>query len=132
MNRLIIAAALASASIASPAFAQSADDPAAEAAPDPYASTIRAAKRAEAGYLVLKAVDFAQTAHCLNRDTCTEANPLFSKHPSTGKLLAATVASGAIQYVAFRIALKENPRFALRLAQVSLGVQGITVALNFR
>lgn len=93
-------------------------------------TTADAAKKWEYVYLGLSAVDLAQTVDCLNRHACVEDNPLFGRHPKAGRLIAAKVLGGAIHYTAFRIALKENPRFALRMAQVSVGVQGGIVLMN--
>src|SRR6476646_6589176 len=52
----------------------------------------------ELSYLALSAIDTAQTVDCLRRNQCEEANPLFGKHPSSGKLIAAKLAFGAAHF----------------------------------
>lgn len=86
----------------------------------------------EIGYLALSAIDAAETIHCLNRGTCREANPIFGKRPSATKLILAKSALGLIHFAAFRHLNKDNPRAALRYAQISAGVQGGVVLLNAR
>src|SRR5436853_2732514 len=88
--------------------------------------------RWELSYLALSVIDTAQTINCLNRNMCEEANPIFGKHPSPGKLIAAKLAFGAAHFAMFNHLNKKNPRGALRFAQGSVLVQGGVVALNAR
>jgi hypothetical protein len=92
----------------------------------------RAALKWEIGYLALSAVDAAETIHCLDRDTCQEGNPIFGKHPSPAKLILGKVVFGAIHFAVFDRMRDRNPKAAMRLAQISAGVQGGVVLLNLR
>lgn len=125
MNKVIIAAAFSTACLAAPALAQSTDDA------ERYRIE-RVAQRTELVYLGLSAADLALTLNCLDKRTCVEDNPIYGQHPKAGRLIAVKLIGGAIHYTMFRIALHENPRFALRMAQVSVGVQGGITALNVR
>lgn len=127
MKKLMIAAALAASAIASPAMAQEREDYRI-AQDDGLERTRKAAHHWELAYLGMSAVDLIQTMNF--DDGEIETNPFFRKHPRKGRIIAAKVAAGAIHYTAFRFALKENPRFALRMAQVSFGIQGGIVAMN--
>jgi hypothetical protein len=91
-----------------------------------------AAMQWELGYLALSAIDAGQTIECLHRDACEESNPLFGKHPTAGKLLAAKIALGAAHFVLFKRVYDKDSRMALRLAQMSVLTQGGVVALNAR
>jgi hypothetical protein len=95
-------------------------------------TTRSAALRWEIGYLALSAIDAGETISCLNRGICEEGNPIFGKHPSAKKLIAAKVGLGAAHFFAFTRLNERNPRAALRLAQVSTAVQGGVVMLNAR
>ena len=86
----------------------------------------------EIGYLALSAIDGAQTIECLDRGGCEEGNPLLGKHPSTTKLIAIKVGAGLVHFALFNRLNNRNPKAALRLAQVSCGLQGTVVALNAR
>jgi hypothetical protein len=97
-----------------------------------FADTQDAARKYEIAYLTLSAIDAAETIHCLDQHKCTEANPLFGKHPSAVKLIAGKVALGAIHYVAFNRLNERNPKAALRYAQISVGLQGGVVMWNLR
>lgn len=99
---------------------------------DSQEGTRSAALKWELGYLALSAVDTAQTISCLNRGICDEGNPVFGKHPSSAKLIAAKVGLGLLHFAVFERANERNPRAALRLAQVSCAVQGGVVGLNAR
>jgi hypothetical protein len=94
--------------------------------------TRRAALRWEASYLVLSAIDAAQTIDCLDRNVCSEANPIFGKHPRAETLIAVKAGLGLVHFFAFKRALDKSPKSALRLAQVSCVVQGTVVGLNAR
>lgn len=96
------------------------------------ALTRSAAMKWELAYLALSAVDAAQTIECLDRGACHEANPLFGKHPKAGTLIAAKAGLGLVHFLAFRHINRRNPKAALRLAQISAGVQGGVVLLNAR
>lgn len=95
-------------------------------------ATRSAALKWELGYLALSAVDAAETVSCLDRGNCVEGNPIFGKHPSSSKLIAAKVGLGLIHFAIFEHANARNPRAALRLAQISCAVQGGVVGLNAR
>lgn len=95
-------------------------------------ATQSAALKWELSYLALSAIDTAQTISCLDKGICSEANPLFGKHPSTGKLIAAKVALSAVHFAIFNHVNGHNPKGALRFAQISAGVQGSVVLLNAR
>ena len=96
------------------------------------AATRSAAWKWEASFLALSAIDAAQTIDCLNRDLCEEGNPIFSKHPSTAKLIAGKLLLGGAQFALFKHALDRNPKTALRLAQMGVVVQGGVVLWNAR
>jgi hypothetical protein len=68
----------------------------------------------------------------MSREDCEEGNPLLGKHPSTGKILAAKVLLGAAHFALFDRLRDKNPRMALRVAQVSVALQGAVVGLNAR
>lgn len=116
MKRLIIAAALCCAST-TPALAAIKAD----------------AMKWEAGYQVLSAIDTAQTVYCLHHDPdCEESNPLFGKHPKAWKLVAAKVVFGGLHFVLVDRLANPNPKAALRVAQISVVLQGTIVGLNAR
>lgn len=91
----------------------------------------RQANHWEAAYLVLSAVDVAQTCDFLKRGVAYETNPLFGKHPKCSKLVGFKLIGGGIHYGLFSYLKSHNPRFARTLAQFSVGVQGAVVGLNF-
>lgn len=99
---------------------------------DRFAPTRSAALKWEIGYLALSAIDAAQTIHCLNRGVCEEANPIFGKNPKTSTLIAAKVGGSLLHFTAFSILNKRHPKTALRMAQISAGLQGGVVLLNSR
>lgn len=94
--------------------------------------TRSAAYKWEAGYLALSAIDAAQTISCLNRNRCTEGNFIWGSHPSTGKIVAAKIGLGLIQFGVFKLVVDHDPHSGLRVAQVSAVVQGGFVLLNLR
>ena len=98
----------------------------------PASATAKAAVRYEIAYLTLSAIDAAQTISCLHRGVCREANPLFGSHPKPAKLIAGKIALGALHFAAFSRLNDRNPKAALRMAQISAGIQGGVVALNMR
>jgi hypothetical protein len=86
----------------------------------------------ELSYLTLSAIDLAQTVNCLEKNKCVEANPIFGKHPKTSTLVAAKVLGGALHFAGFKYVSRRDPKTALRMAQISVGMQGAVVALNLR
>ncbi len=95
--------------------------------------TQQVARRWEQAYLALSAIDGAQTIYCINvTKRCTEGNPLLGKHPSTFKIIAVKVGTGALQYGLFTYLNDRDPRTALRAAQISVALQGSVVGLNMR
>lgn len=86
----------------------------------------------EIGYLALSGIDAAETITCLSKHTCHEGNPLLGKHPSAGKLVAIKLGAGLVHFLAFSRANQQNPRAALRIAQISCALQGGVVLLNAR
>jgi len=119
------------ASETSPPTAQSAP-----AAVDPvlakWRATQRNAHRWEIAFLALSAIDAVQTIECLDRNACTEMNPLLGKHPSAGKILLFKGGLGLAHYLLFNELNKKDPKAALRAAQFGVVVQGGVVALNTR
>lgn len=90
------------------------------------------AQRWEIAFLALSAIDAAQTCDALGRGIGYELNPILGKHPSCGEVIAFKAATGAIHYFLFRRQLERNPKNARLMAQISTGVQGVVVGLNFR
>lgn len=117
MRKLFVLAAAAAFAIPTPALAE---------------STRAAALKWEFAYQTLNVVDAAQTIDCLNRNTCDEANPLWGKHPKAGTIIAAKLVMGAVHFALFDRMRDRNPKAALRLAQISTGLQGGVVLLNAR
>jgi len=117
MNKLFIA--IAALGCATPALAQT--------------PTERAADRFETAYIGLSAVDVASTIYCLDHvKGCEESNPLFGKHPKAWMLIGAKVAGTALQYYIYREIKHKDAHMALRVAQVSVGLQGAVVGLNMK
>lgn len=116
MKRFLIAAA-ALAAIASPSAAATKAD----------------AMRWETGFQVLSAADLGMTIYCLDKvKGCEEANPVFGKHPKAWQLIAAKAAFGGLHFVLIDRIANRDPKLALRLAQVSVVLQGAVVGLNMR
>lgn len=86
----------------------------------------------ELGYQVLNIADVAATAICLHQPTCEETNPIFGKHPKVWKLVAAKVVFGGLHYVLIDKLADKDTKTALRIAQVSVLLQGTVVGLNIR
>lgn len=116
MKRLTIICATSALALAAPA----------------QAATKADAMKWEAAYQVLSAVDVAQTVYCLDRGTCEETNPLFGSNPKAWKLIAAKVAFGGLHYVLVDRLANKDPKTALRVAQISVALQGTVVVLNAR
>lgn len=92
----------------------------------------REAKRWEIAYQALSAIDGIQTIDCLNRQVCTEANPIYGRNPSKGKVIGFKVAGGIIHYLIFDYIADRNPKAAKVFSKVSVIVQGGVVAANLR
>ena len=111
-------------------------DAAAEAVADqslriaPEQRTKSAAYKWEAAFLALSAVDAAETISCVNRATCTEHNPIWGRHPSTGTIVAAKLGLGLVHFGIFKLVADRDPKTALRVAQVSAVVQGAAVLVR--
>lgn len=103
-----------------------------EEASKKWRATQSAALQWEIAYLGLSAIDAIQTIECLNRDACTEGNPLFGKRPSAGRVILTKAGLGALHFLAFSHLNKRNPKAALRAAQFSAALQGTFVVLNAR
>lgn len=86
----------------------------------------------ELGYLALSGIDAVQTIQCLSKHQCTEANPLFGKHPSASTLILAKLALGSVHFALIKHLNARDPRAALRAAQISCALQGGVVLLNAR
>lgn len=119
----VCTAAALSLSTPAPAFAES---------PWHAEDTRSAALKWEIAYLALSAIDAAQTISCLDRGECKEGNPLFGKNPSSTKLILAKVGGGLAHFAVFKYVNDRDPKAALRLAQISFGIQGSVVMLNAR
>ena len=96
----------------------------------PEQRTKSAAYKWEAAFLALSAIDAAETISCLNRATCTEHNPIWGHHPSTGTTVAAKLGLGLVHFGVFKLIADRDPHTALRAAQISAAVQGGVVLLN--
>jgi hypothetical protein len=76
--------------------------------------------------------DIASTQSCLKRGTCQEANPLYGKNPSLGKMLAIRVPLEVAIDFAARELFKSHPNTAIRVVQVKTIGTGVVVGLNLR
>ena len=96
-------------------------------------ATRKAAMRYEIAYLALSAIDTVQTVRCMERDPdCVELNPLWGKKPSVERIILGKIVGGVIHYAAVDYISRRNPKMALRIAQISVGVQASGVAFNLR
>jgi hypothetical protein len=99
---------------------------------DPLEATRKAAMRWEMAFVGLTAIDLIQTVTwCAHHDPC-EANPLVGKHPSATKLILVTGIGTAAHFEFVRRLSRDHPKAALRFAQVSVGIRGTVVGINFR
>lgn len=98
----------------------------------PEQRTKSAAYKWEAAFLTVSAIDAVETISCLNRATCTEHNPLWGSHPSSGKIVAAKLGLSLVHFGVFKLIADRDPHTALRAAQISAAVQGGIAALNLR
>ena len=96
------------------------------------ASTRSSAVKWEIGYLALSAIDAGETIDCLHRAVCDEGNPIIGSHPSAKKVILTKVGLGAVHLFAFSKINAQNPKAAMRLAQISCAVQGGVALLNAR
>jgi hypothetical protein len=124
-----IGAALALTMTATPALAAG-DDSDRYRIDQPRGVTRSDVMKWEAAFLVLSAADLAITVRCLERNECEELNPIFGKHPKTSTLVGAKVGAGIVHYLAIDFIARRDPKLALRLAQVSVVVQGGVVGFN--
>lgn len=115
MNKLLVFAPLALVA-SSPALAADKSD----------------AMKWEAGFQVLSAIDAAETIYALESGKASEANPLFGKHPSAAKVIIVKALVGGVHYALVDRMANKNPKGALRVAQVSVMLQGTVVGLNAR
>lgn len=84
----------------------------------------------EIAFQILNAVDTAETAICLRKEFCSEANPLLSRNPSTARLIATKALSGVVHYAITRMIFKSDPEAARYWLIGSLVVQGGVVGWN--
>lgn len=84
----------------------------------------------EIAFQMLNAVDTAETAYCLHKEICQEANPLLSHNPSTGRLIATKAVSGLVHYAITRMIFKSDPEAARYWLIGSIIVQGGVVGWN--
>jgi hypothetical protein len=120
---LILSAAVLATANPVPAFAQSIEH-------NRYRVASSQALKWELAYLSLSAIDTVQTVSCLNKGTCTEANPVFGKNPTGGKIILTKVVGGAAHYLLFDYLRRRNPVVAKRAAQMSVGLQAGAVLWN--
>jgi hypothetical protein len=93
--------------------------------------TRRAAMRWEMAFVALSAADLIMTVQCIEAKKCVEANPLAKSH-STGKMIAIKSALTLGHFLFVKRLSERDPKAALRVAQMSVAVQGGVVALNAR
>ena len=89
-------------------------------------------KDREIAYQVLNAADAATTIDCLNRNVCVEANPLYGRDPSAGKIIGVKVINGVLHYVIAKFLHDRNPHGAKVFQIVTIVIQGGVVAANLR
>lgn len=98
-----------------------------------FGATKSDAMKWEAGYQVLSAIDAAETIYCTKKISgCEEANPLFGKHPSTAKIILTKVLIGGAHFILIDRMANRDPKAAMRIAQISVVLQGTVVGLNAR
>lgn len=89
-------------------------------------------KHMEVAWQVLNAADFATTEYCLRRGTCHEGNPIIGSDPSTAKLAAYKIGTGALHYIIARHLADRDPKAARIFEIASIVVQGGVVVANLR
>ena len=82
-------------------------------------------------YLGLSAVDAAQTIDCVHSHQCHEVNPIYGRHPSAARVILTKLAGGAFHFWLVDKMNKTNPWEARLTAQLSAGIQGFIVGINF-
>ena len=110
MRALLALAAL----IATPAFAQPTHD---------------SVMREEVAFQALNAADAATTCIALSRGA-KEANPLFGKKPSCGKVIAVKAAAGALHWFFMDRTARHDPETARWVVRGSILIQGGVVGWN--
>ena len=85
----------------------------------------------EIAYQTLNAVDAVQTCVALGKGHY-EANPLFGKRPSCGKVVGIKIAGGIAHYVIADYLRDRDPELAKVAQIVTLVLQGGVVAANMR
>lgn len=145
LRKILIAGALVS--WHSPAAASEVYGPAVPAVAEPYRKAKEATPAAPVDPLAAKrrtfnhwryagwamaVADIASTQSCLKRGTCQEANPLYGKNPSLGKMLAIRVPLEVAIDFAARELFKSHPNTAIRVVQVKTIGTGVVVGLNLR
>jgi len=86
----------------------------------------------EYAWQALNVIDAVETAHCLDKGTCEEMNPIIGKHPSTGKLIAYKAGMGVMHYAVTRLLQDHAPKWVRIWEIASVTVQGGVVAANMR
>jgi hypothetical protein len=89
----------------------------------------REAKRAQAAYLAMSAIDTAMTIRCVGVGKCKEANPLMGGGKPL-QMIAAKAVLSAFHIWNFDRLLKKDPRAARRTAYISLGMQGVVTSIG--
>src|SRR5690242_10426673 len=90
------------------------------------------ADRWQRAYWVASAADAAVTIYALENGKGVEANPLWGKHPTPLTVIGAKVGFGVVQHLIYREVRKQDPKLALRVAQISFAVQSGVVLWNAR
>lgn len=106
------------------------------ALPSPYAlNQARTDKwfKLEYSYQALNAIDALETCTFLSEGTAHEANPLYGKHPSCGKVVAIKAASGALHYFLTSRMRRAGDADNLKWFEMfSIGVQGAVDGWNLQ
>lgn len=89
-------------------------------------------KDREIAFQLLNAADAATTIDCLKRDVCVEANPLYGRDPSVGKVIGVKVINGALHYVIAKFLYDRDPHGAKVFQIVTIVVQAGVVGMNLR
>ena len=95
----VLMALTAFAAMPAPAAAKTATEtaPAAAMTQADFQEAQAKALKWELSYLAVSALDAAETIYCIETiDGCTEANPLFGKRPSAGKIIALKAGLGLV------------------------------------
>lgn len=92
----------------------------------------RATRNWETAFLILSAIDTAQTADCISRHACHEGNPLIGKHPTIKRLIITRLAFDAVHGGIISVLNRKHPREAWSLAMGGAFAEGGVVLLNAR